>query len=108
MDELLASPHFGERWGRHWMDVVRYGESTGMERNATFPYAWRYRDWIIRSFNDDKPYDQFIKEQVAGDLLPHESPEQRREQLMATAFLAIGPKSLNETNDEALSDGRRR
>ncbi len=101
VDELLASPHFGERWGRHWMDVVRYGESTGMERNATFPYAWRYRDWIIRSFNDDKPYDQFIKEQVAGDLLPHESPEQRREQLMATAFLAIGPKSLNETNDEA-------
>lgn len=101
VDELLASPHFGERWGRHWMDVVRYGESTGMERNATFPYAWRYRDWIIRSFNDDKPYDQFIKEQVAGDLLPYESPEQRREQLLATAFLAIGPKSLNETNDEA-------
>ena len=101
VDELLASPHFGERWGRHWMDVVRYGESTGMERNATFPYAWRFRDWIIRSFNDDKPYDQFIKEQVAGDLLPYDSPEQRREQVIATAFLAIGPKSLNETNDEA-------
>lgn len=101
VDELLASRHFGERWGRHWMDVVRYGESTGMERNATFPYAWRYRDWIIQSLNDDKPYDQFIREQVAGDLLPHESPEQRREQVMATAFLAIGPKSLNETNDEA-------
>ncbi|MFT5322602.1 MAG: hypothetical protein ACI8P0_000437 [Planctomycetaceae bacterium] len=103
VDELLASPHFGERWGRHWMDVVRYGESTGMERNATFPYAWRYRDWIIQSFNDDKPYDRFIKEQVAGDLLPHKSPEQRREQMMATAFLAIGPKSLNETNDEAFA-----
>lgn len=103
VDELLASPHFGERWGRHWMDVVRYGESTGMERNATFPYAWRYRDWIIRSFNDDKPYDKFIKEQVAGDLLPHETPEQRRDQMMATAFLAIGPKSLNETNDEAFT-----
>jgi len=101
VDELLASPHFGERWGRHWMDVVRYGESTGMERNATFPYAWRYRDWIIQSFNDDKPYDRFIKEQVAGDLLPYDSPEQRRDQVMATAFLAIGPKSLNETNDEA-------
>ena len=101
VDDLLASPHFGERWGRHWMDVVRYGESTGMERNATFPYAWRYRDWIIQAFNDDKPYDRFIMEQVAGDLLPHESPKQRRDQLMATAFLAIGPKSLNETNDEA-------
>jgi hypothetical protein len=85
------------------MDVVRYGESTGMERNATFPYAWRYRDWIIGSFNDDKPYDRFIKEQVAGDLLPFESPEQRRDQVMATAFLAIGPKSLNETNDEAFA-----
>ena len=101
VDELLASPHFGERWGRHWMDVVRYGESTGMERNATFPYAWRYRDWIIRSLNDDKPYDRFIREQVAGDLLPYDSPQQRRDQVMATAFLAIGPKSLNETNDEA-------
>jgi len=101
VDELLASPHFGERWGRHWMDVVRYGESTGMERNATFPYAWRYRDWIIQAFNEDKPYDRFIKEQVAGDLLPYDSPEQRRDQVMATAFLAIGPKSLNETNDEA-------
>ena len=103
VDELLASPHFGERWGRHWMDVVRYGESTGMERNATFPYAWRYRDWIIQSLNDDKPYDRFIREQVAGDLLPHESPRQRRDQVMATAFLAIGPKSLNETNDEAFA-----
>jgi hypothetical protein len=103
VDELLASPHFGERWGRHWMDVVRYGESTGMERNATFPYAWRYRDWIIQSFNDDKPYDRFIREQVAGDLLPHDSPKQRRDQVMATAFLAIGPKSLNETNDEAFA-----
>lgn len=103
VDDLLASPHFGERWGRHWMDVVRYGESTGMERNATFPYAWRYRDWIIQSFNDDKPYDRFIKEQVAGDLLPYDSPEQRRDQVLATAFLAIGPKSLNETNDEAFA-----
>ena len=103
VDELLASPHFGERWGRHWMDVVRYGESTGMERNATFPYACRYRDWIIQSFNDDKPYDRFIKEQVAGNLLPYDSAEQRRDQVLATAFLAIGPKSLNETNDEAFT-----
>lgn len=103
VDELLASRHFGERWGRHWMDVARYGESTGMERNATFPYAWRYRDWVIRSLNDDKPFDQFIREQVAGDLLPFNSPEERREQVIATAFLALGPKSLNETNDEAFA-----
>ncbi|MDA1164890.1 MAG: PSD1 and planctomycete cytochrome C domain-containing protein [Planctomycetota bacterium] len=103
VDELLASPHFGERWGRHWMDVVRYGESTGMERNATFPYAWRYRDWVIAALNDDKSFDRFVKEQVAGDLMPYDSPEQRKDQVMATAFLAIGPKSLNETDREAFA-----
>lgn len=101
VDELLASVHFGERWGRHWLDVARYGESTGMERNATYPYAWRYRDWVIRSLNDDKPFDQFVREQVAGDLLAFESAEQRRDQIFATAFLAIGPRSLNEQNNEA-------
>ena len=100
VDKLLESPHFGERWGRHWLDVARYGESTGMERNYTFPQAWRYRDYVIASFNADKPYDQFIREQLAGDLLPADNVEQRREQLIATGFLAIGPKSLNERNRE--------
>ena len=100
IDRLLASTQFGERWGRHWLDVVRYGESTGMERNFTFPYAWRYRDYVIKSFNDDKPYDQFITEQVAGDLLPADNIEQRDEQLIATGLLALGTKSLNETNRE--------
>ncbi len=100
VDELLDSPQFGERWGRHWLDVARYGESTGMERNFTFPYAWRYRDYVIRSFNTDKPYDQFITEQVAGDLLPADTIEQRNEQYVATGLLALGTKSLNENNRE--------
>jgi hypothetical protein len=99
-DKLLASPRFGERWGRHWLDVVRYAESTGMERNFTYPQAWRYRDYVIASFNADKPFDQFVREQVAGDLLPASSPQQRREQVVATGFLAMGPKGLNETNKE--------
>ncbi len=100
VDELLASPHFGERWGRHWLDVVRFAESTGMERNHTFPHAWKYRDYVIESFNDDKPFDQFIREQVAGDQLVATGHEQRREFLVATGFLALGPKSLNERNQE--------
>lgn len=103
VDELLESHHFGERWGRHWLDVVRFAESTGMERNFTFPHAWKYRDYVIESFNEDKPFDQFIREQVAGDLLPANDPAKRREQLVATGFLAIGPKSLNETNKEQFS-----
>ena len=100
VDRLLDSPQFGERWGRHWLDVVRYGESTGMERNFTYPYAWRYRDYVIASFNQDKPFDRFIVEQVAGDQLPTESRTKRDEQLIATGLLAIGTKSLNETNRE--------
>ncbi len=100
IDRLLDSPQFGERWGRHWLDVVRYGESTGMERNFTFPFAWRYRDYVIKSFNEDKPYDQFITEQIAGDLLGADSVEQRNEQLIATGMLAIGTKSLNQRDKE--------
>ncbi len=100
VDRLLDSPQFGERWGRHWLDVVRYGESTGMERNFTFPYAWRYRDYVIGAFNADKPFDRFLTEQVAGDLLPFENVAQRDEHLIATGLLALGTKSLNETNRE--------
>ncbi len=100
VDRLLSSPQFGERWGRHWLDVVRYGESTGMERNYTFPQAWRYRDYVIESVNKDKPYDRFLTEQIAGDLLPAKSAEERMENLTATGLLAIGPKSLNERNRE--------
>ena len=96
VDRLLASPAFGERWGRHWLDVARYGESTGSSRNVPYPQAWRYRDYVIDSFNKDKPYDQFIREQIAGDLLPAESDEQREEQLIATGFLALGVKDVNQ------------
>ena len=95
VDRLLDSSHFGERWGRHWLDVARYAESTGMERNCTYTQAWRYRDYVIRSFNEDKPFDQFIREQVAGDLLAAENTEKQAEHLVATGFLALGPKSLN-------------
>ncbi len=100
VDRLLDSPQFGERWGRHWLDVVRYGESTGMERNYTYPQAWRYRDYVIQSINQDKPFDRFLTEQIAGDLLPAKTPDEREQNLVATGFLAIGPKSLNERNRE--------
>jgi cytochrome c553 len=98
VDRLLASPQFGERWGRHWLDVARYAESSGKEMNVTFPHAWRYRDYVIASFNEDKPYDQFVREQLAGDLLPAKDDKQKSAQLVATGFLALGPKSLNEQN----------
>lgn len=100
VDQLLAMPQFGERWGRHWLDVARYGESTSKERNLPYPYAWRYRDYVYDAFAQDKPYDQFIREQIAGDLLPAKNAQQRNELLTATGFLAIGPKSLNTRNRE--------
>ena len=96
VDKLLQSPRFGERWGRHWLDVARYAESTGREQNQLYPTAWRYRDYVIGSFNADKPYDQFLREQIAGDLLPTKTPAQRNEYQTATAFLALGVKSLAE------------
>ncbi|MGB0598522.1 MAG: DUF1553 domain-containing protein [Rubripirellula sp.] len=100
VDQLLDSPHFGERWGRHWMDVVRYAESTGMERNGTYPQAWRYRDWVIDAMNRDKPYRDFVLEQIAGDCLPNESHVDRDANYTATGLLALGPKSLNESSKE--------
>jgi hypothetical protein len=98
VDRLLELPQFGERWGRHWLDVVRYAESTGREVNMTYPHAWRYRDYVIDSFNNDKPFNQFIQQQIAGDLLPDETDAQWTENLIATTFLAIGPKNVNEQN----------
>jgi len=100
VDALLAAPQFGERWGRHWLDVARFAESTGRERNFTFPEAWRYRDYVIAALNADKPYDQFIREQVAGDLLPARDSVEQAGHLTATGFLALGPKGLNEKNRE--------
>jgi Protein of unknown function (DUF1549)/Protein of unknown function (DUF1553)/Planctomycete cytochrome C/EF-hand domain pair len=98
VDQLLASPHFGERWGRHWLDVARFGESSGKQVNLLYPNAWRYRDFVIGAFNADKPYDRFLKEQIAGDLMPARDAKQRAEQQVATGFLAIGPKDHNERN----------
>jgi hypothetical protein len=97
VDQLLASRHFGEQWGRAWLDVARYGESTGLDRNLNYPYAWKYRDYVFNAFNEDKPYDRFIHEQIAGDLLPAKDQAERDQLLIATGFLAIGPKGLNET-----------
>jgi hypothetical protein len=92
VDRLLGSPRYGERWGRHWLDVARWAESEGYESNHMRPYAWRYRDYVIRSFNIDKPYDRFLREQLAGDeLLPYSD-----ENLIATGFLAAARLSSNE------------
>jgi len=96
VDRLLASPAFGEHWGRHWLDVARYGESTGSSRNLPMPHAWRYRDYVIDSINTDKPFDQFVREQLSGDLLTPESEADRQENLIATGFLAIGVKDVNQ------------
>ena len=98
VDRLLNNDQFGERWGRHWLDVARYAESTGREVNMTYPQAWRYRDYVIDSFNADKPFDRFVQEQLAGDLLPVKTDEQWTENLVATAFLAVGSKNVNEEN----------
>ena len=98
VDRLLASPAYGERWGRHWLDVARYAESSGRTVNFAYPHAWRYRDYVIGAFNSDKPYDQFVAEQLAGDLLPAKTDKEKAERLTATGFLAIGPKSHDERN----------
>jgi len=91
IDALLASPHFGERWGRHWLDVVRFSESTGGGRTLLMKDAWRYRDYVVDAFNADKPFTDFIREQIAGDLIGGGTLAQRRERLTATAFLLLGP-----------------
>ena len=88
IDTLLASPHYGERWGRHWLDVARYADSSGFEQDYDRPNAWRYRDYVIRAFNQDKPYDVFLKEQIAGDELDTKTDET----LIATGFLRAGPR----------------
>ena len=96
VDRLLASPHYGERWGQHWLDVVRYAETEGFEYDNYLPGAWRYRDWVIESLNADKPYDQFVLEQVAGDELA--SADQSL--LVAAGFHRLGPVRRNAGNQE--------
>ena len=103
VDELLESPQYGERWGRHWLDVTRYADSNGLDENTAFGNAWRYRDWVVRSFNDDLPYDQFIMEQLAGDLMNDADDSDRSvERLLATGFLSLGPKVLAEPDKEKM------
>jgi hypothetical protein len=86
IDRLLASPHYGERWGRHWLDLVRYAESNSFERDGTKPFVWRYRDWVIRSLNSDMPYDRFLLEQLAGD----ELPDANLDTIIATGYYRLG------------------
>src|SRR5437660_12106217 len=94
VDRLLASPQYGERWARHWLDLARYAESEGFKSDETRPNAWRYRDYVIKSFNENKPYDRFMKEQIAGDELWPDNPEAR----VATAFNRHYPDESNARN----------
>ena len=98
IENLMATPQYGERWARHWLDVVRYADSNGLDENAAHANAWRYRDYVVNAFNADKPYDQFLIEQIAGDLQAKDSQEdaRRRELFIATGFLSLGPKVLAE------------
>ncbi len=92
IERLLTSPSYGEKWGRHWLDVARYSDSNGMDDNIAWADAWRYRDYVIAAFNSDKPYDRFVREQIAGDLLEDWSSPRRAEGVVATTFLLLGPK----------------
>ena len=97
VERLLSSPRYGERWGRHWLDVVRYADSNGLDENLAFGNAWRYRDYVIDAFNADLPYDQFLREQLAGDLLPAAaSADIQLRRIIATGFLSLGAKMLAE------------
>ena len=98
VERYLASPHYGERWGRHWLDVVRFAESNGFEMNQPRPNAWPYRDYVIRAFNEDKPYDQFVREQLAGDALGADE---------ATGFLVAGPWDQVKSPDPILTAQQR-
>ena len=105
VDRLLASPHYGERWGRHWLDLVRFAETNSYERDGVKPNAWRYRDYVIRSFNDDKPYDRFVREQLAGD----ELPDGGTDGLIATGYYRLGlwddePADREQSRYDGLDD----
>lgn len=102
IDELIATPQFGEHWGRHWLDVARYADSNGGDFNATFHNAWRYRNYVFDAFNNDKPFNEFVVEQIAGDLMESESREDRAENIIATGFLMFGAKMLSERDKEKL------
>ena len=100
VDRLLQSPRFGERWARHWLDVVRYADSVGRSWNAPFTHAFRYRDWVIDSLNQDKPYTRFVAEQIAGDLLPAKSDAERHQNISGSGFLTLGCMDLTQGEAE--------
>ncbi len=103
VERLLGTPRYGERWGRHWLDVARYADSTGNDEDHRYPYAWKYRDYVIESFNNDLPYDQFVREQLAGDLLPaKDGAEVNRRGVIATGFLALGPKAIAQQDKKKM------
>src|SRR4051812_1476531 len=103
IDRLLASPAYGEHWGRHWLDIVRYADTSGCNSDFPIPAAGRYRDWVVRSFNEDKPHDQFIREQLAGDLLPARDDAEERDHLIATGYLAIARRFGSRNNENHLT-----
>ena len=100
VDGLLDSPHYGERWARHWLDLVRYADSSGFEGDKDRPNAWRYRDYVIHAFNQDRPYDRFLREQLAGDELDHGN----HELLIATGYLACGPQDQVQKDEQTRAD----
>ncbi len=102
VDRLLAAPEFGQRWGRYWLDVARFAESSGGGRTLMFDDAWRYRDYVIESFNSDKPFNEFVMEHIAGDLMPGGSPQQRGQRTTATGFLVLGPTNYELQDKELL------
>ena len=102
VDRLLESPRYGERWGRHWLDVARFAESTGGGRSMMLPDAWRFRDYVIGSFNQDKPFDQLIREHLAGDLLPADSDAQHDQQIIGVGYLMLGAINYEEQDKEQL------
>ncbi len=102
IDRLLDSPAYGERWGRHWLDVARYADSNGLDENLAHGNAFRYRDWVVKALNQDLPYDRFVQYQVAGDLMPAASDAERADMLTATGYLSLGPKVLAEQDKPKL------
>jgi Protein of unknown function (DUF1553)/Protein of unknown function (DUF1549)/Planctomycete cytochrome C len=110
VDRLLASPRYGERWGRHWLDLVRYADTAGDNSDFPIKAAYRFRDYVIKAFNEDKPYDQFIREQIAGDLLPAKDEADRNEKIVATGYLALSRrfgsrnKEFNLTIDDTIDN----
>ncbi len=103
VERLLSSPRYGERWGRHWLDVARYADSTGNDEDHRYPHAWKYRDYVIESFNQDLPYSQFVREQLAGDLIPSpDGAEVNKRGIIATGFLALGAKAIAQQDKKKM------